>query len=76
VFPTIELPDGPRTLGSPEQLSESRLRVLATRYGASYVIARSEPVLGLPEVFVSGAGDEEGGYSIYEIGAAEGSGEP
>lgn len=76
VFPTIETPEGPKILGSPTQQSEARLLATARQYGATYVIARSEPVLGMPEVFVSGAGDEEGGYAIYKIGAAEGSEAP
>jgi hypothetical protein len=71
VFPTIDSPEGPKTIGSPEQMSEIRVRTLALRYGAAYVIARSEPVLGLPEVFVSGAGDEKGGYAIYQIAPEE-----
>jgi hypothetical protein len=71
VFPTIETDEGPKVLGSPEQWSETRVRDVAQRYGARYVIARSDPPLGLRQVFVSGDGNERGGYAIYEMGDAK-----
>jgi hypothetical protein len=69
VFPTVDTDEGPKVLGSPEQWSEARVREIAQRYGASYVIARSDPPLALRQVFVSGDGNEGGGYAIYELDA-------
>ncbi len=65
IYPTIETPDGPTILGSPEQWGARRANSIARRYGADYIIARSEPPLGLREVFASGIDDPEGGYAIY-----------
>lgn len=71
VFPTVEMDEGPKVLGSPEQWSAARVREIAQRFGASYVVARSDPPLGLRQVFVSGDGNERGGYAIYQMDGAD-----
>jgi hypothetical protein len=74
VFPTIETPEGPLILSSPEQWGARRALDVAHRYGAEYIIARSEPPLGLNEVFAARSG-EGPGYAIYHVDAV-GSFEP
>jgi hypothetical protein len=71
IFPTVEESTGPKVLASPEQWSPTRVRKVAARYGADYVIARSDPPLGLREVFSSGADEVEGGYVIYALPTAD-----
>jgi hypothetical protein len=70
VYPTITTPDGPLALNSPEQWGAQRVLDLARRYGAEYVVARSEPPLGLDEVFAATSSAGGGGYAIYQVDAA------
>jgi hypothetical protein len=65
IYPTVDTGEGPIVLGSPEQWGARRASAVALRYGADYIVARSEPVLGLREVYSSGIDDPEGGYAIY-----------
>jgi hypothetical protein len=67
VFPTVTTPDGPRALNSPEQWGAARALDVARRYGAAYVVARSEPPLGLREVYARASQGSAGGYSVYEV---------
>jgi hypothetical protein len=44
---------------------------VARRYGAEFVVARSEPPLGLTDVFAVGSADPEaGGFAIYRVDPA------
>jgi hypothetical protein len=67
VYPTISGPDGPLVLNSPEQWGARRVLDVARRYHASYVIARSEPPLGLREVYSAASPDNGVGYSVYAV---------
>jgi hypothetical protein len=67
VFPTVEGPAGPVVLNSPEQWGARRALDVARRYGATYVVARSEPPLGLEEVFAATSPDDSVGYSVYRV---------
>jgi hypothetical protein len=66
VFPTVETPAGPVVLSSPEQWGARRALEAARRYGATYIVARSEPPLGLDEVAVA-LGEGGGGYAVYRV---------
>jgi hypothetical protein len=67
VFPTVEF-DGERyILGSPEQWGAVRALRVAHNYGADYIIARSEPPLGLREVFAAASDPLLPGYSVYAV---------
>jgi hypothetical protein len=67
VYPTIAGPDGPLVLNSPEQWGPARVLDVARRYHANYVIARSEPPLGLPEAYSVASPETGEGYSVYKI---------
>jgi hypothetical protein len=72
IFPAVEAVEGPVVLNSPEQWGARRVLEVAQRYGATYVVARSEPPLGLDEVFAATSDvDDGGGYAVYEIDAAQ-----
>jgi hypothetical protein len=71
VYPTVEGPSGPLVLNSPEQWGARRALELARRYGAQYIVARSEPPLGLREVYASSSDGVGGGYAIYQVEAAD-----
>jgi hypothetical protein len=80
VYPTVAGPEGPLVLNSPEQWGAERVLDVARRYHASYVIARSEPPLGLREVYSAASPETGEGYSVYQIDASAptyaGEGEP
>ncbi len=71
IYPTIPGPEGPMVLNSPEQWGPARTLEIARRYGADYVVARSEPPLGLREVFAVASEDTGDGYSIYRFDDAQ-----
>lgn len=71
IYPTVSTPEGPLVLNSPEQWGARRVLEVARRYGATYIVARSEPPLGLDEVFAANSNTPEGGgYAVYKIDAA------
>jgi hypothetical protein len=67
VFPTVEGPAGPTILSSPEKWGPVRALELAQRYGAKYIVAKSDPALGLREVYATSSNPMGGGYTIYEV---------
>jgi hypothetical protein len=69
VYPLIAGPNGPQVLNSPDQWGARRVLDVARRYHASYVIARSEPPLGLREVYSVAAPETGEGYAVYKIDA-------
>jgi hypothetical protein len=73
LFPTLNSRDARGRkilLDSPEQLGTPRVLELASKYGASHVIARSSPPLDLPVLFATPFDpDEDGrGYTVYATG--------
>ena len=68
VFPTVDGPEGPQVLASPERWSAARVREIARRYGATLVVVRSEPMLPLRELYSAGIDAPRGGYAVYEVG--------
>lgn len=67
VFATVNI-DGERyILGSPEQWGAVRALQVAHKYDADYIVARSEPPLGLREVFAATSDPERPGYSVYAV---------
>jgi len=67
VYPVVDRGDGPRTLGSPEQWSARRVREVAGRYGARYVLARSSPALPLKRVYPVELNPETDWYAVYDL---------
>jgi hypothetical protein len=67
IYPTVESPTGPTILGSPEQWGARRALDVAHRYGATFIIARNEPPLGLEEVFATTSDEDGGGYAVYRV---------
>jgi hypothetical protein len=67
VYPTSETSAGPTVLNSPELWGARHALAMARRYRAQYVIARSEPPLGLPEAYAVSS-PEGSGYAVYKTG--------
>ncbi|HYO26484.1 MAG TPA: DUF6798 domain-containing protein, partial [Lacipirellulaceae bacterium] len=65
LFPTVATPAGQQVLGSPEQWGARRALDAAQRYGATFIVAGSEPPLGLREVFTAVSPETGQGYSVY-----------
>lgn len=67
VYPVVDGGEGPHTLASPEQWGARRVREVAERYGARYVVARSLPVLPLKRVYPVDFNRETDWYAVYDL---------
>ncbi len=68
VFPTMDI-NGKETLASyPDQLGVERLREVARKYGATYVITRRYPPLDLKVVYPEKERRADCYWTVYEIG--------
>lgn len=67
VYPVVDGGAGPYTLGSPEQWGARRVREVAERYGARYVVARSLPALPLKRVFPVELDRDADWYAVYDL---------
>jgi hypothetical protein len=71
VFPAVDIDGEPHILSSPEQWGAVRALQVAHEYGADYIVARSEPPLGLREVFAATSDPLLPGYSVYAVDEAD-----
>jgi hypothetical protein len=60
----------PILLGSPEKWTAHRVRAVAHRYGARYVVARIDPPLALRRVYPRGAESLADWYAVYDLHSA------
>ncbi len=71
VFPAVGIEGETYILSSPEQWGAVRALQVAHKYGADYIVARSEPPLGLREVFAATSDPLRPGYSVYAVDDAD-----